>query len=67
MCVICLGATGGFSCESLFKTTKPGNRARKASGTQSRFVGGGGGSKFSRSESSRFGGTEFWGRLRSEV
>ena len=27
----------------------------------------GGGSKFSRSEFSRFGGTEFWGRLRSEV
>ena len=25
----------------------------------------GGGSKFSRSEFSRFGGTEFWGRLRS--
>ena len=27
----------------------------------------GGGSKFSRSEFSRFGGTEFWGHLRSEV
>ena len=40
--------------------TETGNRTQKASGTQSRFVGGGGGgSKFSRSEFSRFGGLSF--------